>query len=113
PRAVADALSARDHVDLLEVLTAGAPGAKAIRGRSPLALAFDRLRRDRGAMISLGVIILIILVAIAAPLVGVITGHGPNHQYRGLDALSPTGQPHAPSSTFWFGTDDQARGILV
>ena len=65
---IGDAISAGDSAVLLEPLAPGAPGAKAIRGRSPFALAFDRLRRDRGAMISLGVIILIVLIAIAAPL---------------------------------------------
>jgi ABC-type dipeptide/oligopeptide/nickel transport system permease subunit len=110
---IGDAIFGSDSGELLEPLAPGAGGVKAIRGRSPLALAFDRLRRDRGAMISLVVIILIILVAIGAPLVGVITGHGPNHQYRTLDALSPSGQPHPPSSHFWAGTDDQGRDILV
>jgi ABC-type dipeptide/oligopeptide/nickel transport system permease subunit len=110
---IGDAISARDSGQVLEVLTPGEGGSKVIKGRSPFALAFDRLRRDRGAMISLFVIIAIIAIAVAAPLFGVITGHGPNHQYRGLNALSADGQPHAPSSTFWFGTDDQGRDILV
>jgi peptide/nickel transport system permease protein len=110
---IGDAISARDSGQVLEVLTPGEGGSRIIKGRSPFALAFDRLRRDRGAMISLFVILAIIAVAIAAPLLGVITGHGPNHQYRGLNALSADGQPHAPSGTFWFGTDDQGRDILV
>ena len=39
--------------------------------------------RDRAAMIALAVIILIILMAIFAPLFATITGHGVNTQYRG------------------------------
>jgi ABC-type dipeptide/oligopeptide/nickel transport system permease subunit len=107
-----DAISGRS-ADLLEPLAPSAPGAKAIRGRSPLALAFDRLRRDKGAMISLAVVILIVLCAICAPLFAYWTGHPVNKQYHGLDALSARGQPHAPSSTFWWGTDDSGRDILV
>jgi ABC-type dipeptide/oligopeptide/nickel transport system permease subunit len=110
---IGDAISAGDSAVLLEPLAPGAPGAKAIKGRSPFALAFDRLRRDRGAMISLGVIIVIVLVAIAAPLFASLLGHSPNHQYRTPDALSASGQPHAPSSRFLGGTDDQGRDVLV
>lgn len=84
-----------------------------IQGRSPLRLAFDRLRRDRAAMISMVVIALIIIIAFAAPLVALLAGHGPNEQYRTPDALSPAGLPQAPSGHFWFGTDDQGRDVLV
>jgi len=87
--------------------------AKKIQGRSPFVLAFARLRRDRAAMISFWVVVAIIVIAIIAPVFATITGHGVNHQYRTLDALSAAGQPHAPSGTFWFGTDDQGRDILV
>jgi ABC-type dipeptide/oligopeptide/nickel transport system permease subunit len=110
---VGDAIFARDGADSFEALDPTSTGVRAIEGRSPLALAFDRLRRDRAAILSLYVITAIVVLAIVAPLFAAITGHGPNHQYRGLDALSASGQPHAPSSTFWFGTDDQGRDILV
>jgi ABC-type dipeptide/oligopeptide/nickel transport system permease subunit len=110
---IGDAISAGDSGVELEPLTPASPGTKAIQGRSPFQLAFDRLKRDRGAMISLYVIGLIILIAIFAPFFATLTGHGADHQYRGLNALSAAGQPHAPSGTFWFGTDDQGRDLLV
>ncbi len=83
-----------------------------IEGRSPWALAWQRLRRDRVAMISLVVIVLIVVFALCAPLVAHLTGHPPNEQYR-RTGLSPDGLPVAPSSTFWLGTDDLGRDILV
>ena len=49
--------------------------AKKIEGRSPWRLGLERLVRDRAAMISLGVIILIVLMAIFAPVIAAITGH--------------------------------------
>ena len=64
-------------------------------------------------MISLYAIITIIVIAFAAPVFAWITGHGVDTQYRTLDALSAAGAPHAPSSHFWFGTDDQGRDLLV
>lgn len=86
-------------------------GAK-IEGRSTWQLAWARLKRDRAAMISFGIIVIIVLVAIFAPVFASITGHGVNQQFRDT-GLSPDGLPKGPSGTFVFGTDDQGRDILV
>ncbi len=86
--------------------------AKKIEGRSPWRLAVARLRRDRAAMTSLGVILFIVVVAIFAPVIAAITGHGVYQQFR-TTGLTPIGQPIGPNSTFLFGTDDQGRDILV
>ena len=91
----------------------GEDGGKKIEGRSPLSLAFARLRRDRGAMISLVVIGLILIVAIAAPVFSAITGHGPNDQYYTPDARSDVGLPAGPNSSFWLGADQAGRDVLV
>jgi len=88
------------------------PDGKAIEGRSPWQLGWQRLRRDRVAMISLVVIVLIVLMAIFAPLFTVLTGHPPNEQYRDI-GLTPDGLPKGPTSEFWLGTDDLGRDILV
>ena len=85
---------------------------RAIEGRSPWALGWQRLRRDRVAMISLVIIGLIVLLAIFAPLTTALTGHDPNEQYRQI-GLSPDGLPLAPTSHFWMGTDDLGRDIFV
>ncbi|GAB3666467.1 ABC transporter permease [Nocardioides korecus] len=84
----------------------------AIKGRGPWELAWRRLRRDKVAMISLLFIVLIVLLAIFAPLVAAITGHSPNTQYR-QTGLDESGLPVGPNGTFWFGTDDLGRDILV
>jgi peptide/nickel transport system permease protein len=92
----------------------GGPGRAPdkIEGRSTWQLAWARLKRDRAAMISLAVIILIFLCAIFAPVFATITGHGVNEQFR-QTGLTPDGLPIAPNRTFWLGTDDQGRDILV
>jgi ABC-type dipeptide/oligopeptide/nickel transport system permease subunit len=87
-------------------------GESRIQGRSPARLAWERLRRDRAATVSFVVIVLIALVAIGAPLLAALVGHGPNDQYRDI-GLTPQGLPKPPSRTFLLGTDDLGRDLLV
>ena len=86
--------------------------AKKIEGRSPWRLGIERLRRDRAAMISLGVILLVVLIAIFAPVIAAAVGHGPNQQFQST-GLTAIGQPKGPSGTFLLGTDDLGRDIMV
>lgn len=101
--------------DLDEATSTAAPedmDTPTIVGRGPWALAWRRLRRDRVAMASLVVIVLMVTLALAAPLVAHLTGHGPNEQYHKL-GLTPDGLPKGPSGEFWLGTDSLGRDILV
>src|SRR4051794_36943970 len=82
--------------------TAPESAAAKIQGRSPWKLAFERLRRDRAAVVCAIVIVLIVLMAIFAPFFPLITGHPPNHQYFDT-GLTVDGQPKPPNSTFWLG----------
>ena len=85
---------------------------KQIEGKSPLILAIRRLRRDRAAMICLGGIIVIVAFAAGAPVFAEITGHGNMQQFTST-GLTAAGQPVAPNGTFWLGTDDLGRDLLV
>src|SRR5580692_7542773 len=70
------------------------PIGEALAARSPWRLFWRRLRRDRVALVSLGFIALLVVVALAAPLVVQLAGvPGPYVQNSGaLDAFgSPTG----------------------
>ena len=89
-----------------------AAGREPIQGRGPWALAWRRLRKDKVAMISLVVILLIVLMAICAPLIAHLTGHPPNTQYRDT-GLDESGLPVAPNGEFWLGTDELGRDVLV
>lgn len=86
--------------------------ARFIEGRSTWQLAWARLRKDKAAIASAVVILLIILMAIFAPVLASITGHGVNQQFR-TTGLRPDGLPVGPNSTFLLGTDDLGRDLLV
>jgi ABC-type dipeptide/oligopeptide/nickel transport system permease subunit len=83
-----------------------------VSARSPWRLSVERLRRDRMAMITAGVIVLIVALAVGAPLVSMLVGHPPDMQYRDI-GLTPDGLPVPPNRTFWLGTDDLGRDLMV
>jgi len=89
-----------------------APASKKIEGRSPWRLAYERLRADRAAKIALGTILVIVLLAILAPVFAKITGHGPNQQFIDIGE-NANGGPVPPSSTFWLGTDNNGRDLFI
>jgi peptide/nickel transport system permease protein len=63
-------------------------------------------------MVSLVFIVLLLLVAIFAPLLTALIGHGPNTEYSNT-GLSLSGIPVAPGHNgFLLGTDDQGRDVL-
>ena len=62
---------------------------------------WSRLRRDTRARIGVGVVVLLVVLALAAPLV---TRHDPT-------AIELASQLRAPSAEHWLGTDIQGRDI--
>jgi peptide/nickel transport system permease protein len=82
----------------------------AIVARSPLQLFWRRLRRDRVALASLAFIVLLIVVAIAAPLVVKLLGlPGPYVQNPNL--TGSFGEPLGPSGAHPFGVDQLGEDI--
>jgi peptide/nickel transport system permease protein len=85
--------------------------AQEIAARSPLQLFWRRLRQDKVALVALGVIVLLILIAIFAPLVVKIFGaHSPNEQNS--NALDEFGSAAAPGHGYLFGTDALGRDVF-
>ena len=85
--------------------------SKAIEGRTPLQLAWARLKKDKVSLVCLVVILLLVLVAVFANQLTDLIGHPPNVQYRDK-GLASNGLPVAPSSFFLFGGDDLGRDVL-
>jgi peptide/nickel transport system permease protein len=104
---------------LIEAESAAEAGLEPVAGdiaaRSPLQLFWRRLRTDRVALVSLGVIVFLILAAILAPLIIKLVGApGPNVQNSG--ALDPQfGTPTGPSLAHHhlFGVDPLGRDVFA
>jgi peptide/nickel transport system permease protein len=83
--------------------------AKAIEGRSLWQIAWRRLKRDKGAMAGAVVIILLILMALFAPLIVKWVGYDPNSFHREkIDNLTQW-----PTATFPFGSFDSDHWMGV
>ena len=82
-----------------------------IAARSPLQLFWRRLRQDRVAVASGIVIVLLLLIAIFAPIVVKILGlPGPNVQ--NLSLTDSFGSPLGPTSAHPFGVDPLGEDVL-
>ena len=89
----------------------GAPSQQVI-GRSPWELFWRRFRRDKFAIAGIVFLIVIIILAIAAPLIAKLAGHGPNQVFL-RDITDEVGLPKGPNSEFWFGGTRAGQDLFV
>ncbi|MEA2320580.1 MAG: peptide/nickel transport system permease protein [Solirubrobacteraceae bacterium] len=86
-------------------------GERTIVARSPTQLFVMRFRRDKVAMTALGFIVLLLLIAILAPLIVKALGvQGPKAQNP--DALDAFGTATGPSAQHPFGVDQLGRDLV-
>jgi peptide/nickel transport system permease protein len=91
---------------------APAGGEAAARARSSWELFRVRFMRDKAAVVGAVVIVILILLALAAPLFSRLLGHGPNELFD--EMRDPVfGLPKGPNSEFWFGADAVGRDLFV
>jgi ABC-type dipeptide/oligopeptide/nickel transport system permease subunit len=88
-------------------------GDPEVAARSPLQLFWRRFRRDRVATVALAFIALLVVVAVAAPLIVSIAGTpGPNAQdASALDSF--TGTPTGPSRAHPLGVDPNGEDVFA
>src|ERR1700719_1966736 len=96
-----------------DVIAAAVLDTANVEGRSQWQLTWRRLRQDKVAMASLVVILIIVALAIAAPLFVSITHHPPNVAYpnTGEDAAGNPGGPGAAG--VWLGTGRTGRDLFI
>jgi peptide/nickel transport system permease protein len=92
-------------------LDASTEGVAEIAARSPLELFWRRLRRDKVALVALGIIVFMIFVAIFAPLIVKALG-APDPNTQNDDLLGDFGEPTGPSADHWFGVDERGRDVF-
>jgi peptide/nickel transport system permease protein len=83
-----------------------------IAALSPLQLFWRRFRKDRVAMVSLVFIGLLVIVAIAAPLIVKILGL-PGPYVQNLNLTDEFGSPLGPSGAHPFGVDQLGHDIMA
>lgn len=82
-----------------------------VAARSPLQLFWRRFRKDRVALVSMVFIAVLIVVAVAAPLVIDVLGlPGPNTQ--NLNLTDAFGSPLGPSWAHPFGVDELGEDVM-
>jgi peptide/nickel transport system permease protein len=79
---------------------------------SPRELFWREFRRDWLALIGVVFIVLMIVVALAAPLAAHLVHHGPSQIFIN-QTLDEFGLPKGPNKAFWFGADDGGRDLFV
>ena len=88
------------------------PASDAVEiGRSNWQVIWGRFRRDRAAIAGTVLVVIIVVLAILAPLLARIVGHGPNELFD--DMRTELGLPKGPMSGFWFGADQVGRDLFV
>jgi peptide/nickel transport system permease protein len=89
----------------------GISAATEIAARSPLQLFWRRLKGDKVALVALGFIVFLVVVAILAPLVIKLVGARPPNE-QSTKYLDSFGTPKGPDSANIFGSDPLGRDIF-
>ncbi len=99
-----------------ETTEAAQPGIlaedRAATGKSPRELFWARFKQDRAAFVGLAIILFLVAVALAAPLISRLFGHGPNELFQ-QEMTDSFGLPKGPNGDFLFGADTAGRDLLV
>ena len=83
------------------------------RARSSWELFRHRFRQDKAAMVGAIILVVLVILALAAPLFARLLGHGPNERFPDQMLTADIGLPKGPNAQFWFGGDSVGRDVFV
>ena len=93
------------------------PGAadsvEVARARSSWELFRHRFKQDKAAMAGAVTVVILVLLALSAPLLAKLTGHGPNDRFPDQMLTADIGLPKGPNKDFWFGGDSVGRDVFI
>jgi peptide/nickel transport system permease protein len=92
--------------------TPGLEPTAEVKGKSPRQLFWARFKKDRAALVGLGMVIFLVALAVSAPLISKLVGHGPNELFQ-REMTDEIGLPKGPNGDFWFGADSVGRDVFV
>src|SRR4029453_10044982 len=92
--------------------TAG-ESVEAARARPSWELFRHRFRQDKAAMAGAWILLVLVVLALAAPLFAKLTGHGPNDRFPDQMLTADIRPAKGPNKDFWFGGDTVRRDVFV
>jgi peptide/nickel transport system permease protein len=92
--------------------TLEAPIEAPVAGKSPWQLFWARFKKDKAALLGLALIIMLAVLALTAPLIAKVVGHGPNELFS-REMTDEFGLPKGPNGDFLFGADRPGRDVFV
>lgn len=85
-----------------------------VTSRTPRQLFWLRFKQDKAAFVGLGIIVLLVLTALFAPLIADKIAHrGPNDLSLSREMTDDFGLPKGPNDTYIFGADHAGRDLFV
>src|SRR5919108_6582482 len=92
--------------------TLEAPIEAPVTGKTPWQLFWARFKKDKAAFLGLGLVVILVILALAAPLISKLVGHGPNELFS-REMTDEFGLPKGPNGDFFFGADRPGRDVFV
>lgn len=91
----------------------GAGEAKKVVGRSPGQIFWARFRQDKLALLGLGFVGVLAILALGAGFITENFAHDPNDISMQLEQTNSFGNPRGPNSEFWWGADANGRDVFA